>query len=57
MASFKLKKGLNINLNGAPEAKVVSVQEDKNVALVPDDFVGVTPKVVVKVGDAVKAGS
>ncbi len=57
MASFKLKKGLNINLAGAPEAKLVSVQDDKTVALVPDDFTGVTPKVVVKVGDAVKAGT
>ena len=57
MASFKLKKGLNINLAGAPEAKLVSVQEDKKFSLVPDDFVGITPKVLVKVGDSVSAGT
>lgn len=57
MASFKLKKGLNINLAGAPEAKLVSVQEDKTFSLVPDDFVGITPKVLVKVGDPVSAGT
>ena len=57
MASFKLKKGLNINLAGAPEAKLVSVQEDKTFSLVPDDFVGITPKVLVKVGDSVSAGT
>lgn len=57
MASFKLKKGLNINLTGAPEAKLVSVQDDPKFALVPDDFVGMTPKIVVKVGDAVSAGT
>lgn len=57
MASFKLKKGLNINLAGAPEAKLVSVQEDPKFSIVPDDFNGVTPKILVKVGDSVSAGT
>jgi len=57
MASFKLKKGLNINLAGAPEEKLVSVQEDPKFSIVPDDFNGVTPKITVKVGDSVSAGT
>ena len=53
---IKLKKGLNINLEGTPEEKFVSVKEAKKVTLVPDDFVMCTPKIVLKAGDAVHAG-
>ena len=53
---IKLKKGLNINIEGTPEEKFVSVKEAKKVCLVPDDIVMCTPKIVVKAGDAVKAG-
>ena len=53
---IKLKKGLNINLEGTPEQKLVSVKEATKVTLVPDDFVMCTPKIVAKAGDAVKAG-
>ena len=57
MASLiKLNKGLDINLAGAAEQKLVSVKAADNVTLVPDDFVGSTPKVAVKAGEAVKAG-
>lgn len=57
MASLiKLKKGLDINLEGVPEQKYASVKEADKVTIVPDDFVGSTPKIVAKVGDAVKAG-
>ncbi len=57
MANFiKLRKGLNINLKGkAAEAKM-PINTPGEFALVPDDFVGVTPKVVVREGDIVKAG-
>ncbi len=53
---IKLKKGLNINLEGTPEEKFVSVKQATKVTLVPDDFVMCTPKIVAKAGDAVKAG-
>ena len=57
MASLiKLNKGLDINLAAAAEQKLVSVKAADKVTLVPDDFVGSTPKVVVKAGEAVKAG-
>lgn len=57
MASvIKLKKGLDINLEGAAQQQWTSVREDAVFTLVPDDFVGVKPKVMVKPGDTVKAG-
>ncbi len=53
---IKLRKGLNINLKGAAKKEVISVNASGIYALVPDDFTGVTPKVVVKEGEKVKAG-
>ena len=53
---IKLRKGLDINLQGRAEAKRIQLKSNGQYALVPDDFEGVTPKVVVKAGDKVKAG-
>lgn len=52
----KISKGLNINLKGAPVAEFASVEPAKLYALMPADFTRVTPKVVVKPEDSVKAG-
>ena len=53
---IKLRKGLDINLVGrAMETKVKTGVCDE-YALVPDDFTGVVPKVVVREGDRVKVG-
>ena len=52
----KISKGLNINLKGAPVAEFTSVAPAKLYALMPVDFTRVTPKVVVKPEDKVKAG-
>ena len=52
----KISKGLNINLKGAPAAEFVSFEPAKLYALMPADFTRVTPKVVVKPEDEVKAG-
>ena len=52
----KISKGLDINLKGAPVKEMTAVKASKLYALMPSDFTGVTPKVVVKVEDAVKAG-
>lgn len=53
---IKLRKGLDINLKGrAKEVKTV-LKQSKTYALVPDNFEGVTPKVVVHVDDTVKVG-
>ena len=53
---IKLRKGLDINLQGKAEEKKIQLKSNGKFALVPDDFEGVTPKVVVKEGDKVKAG-
>ena len=52
----KISKGLDINLKGAPAAEFTQVAEAKQYALMPADFTRVTPKVVVKPEDKVKAG-
>ena len=53
---IKLHKGLDIHLQGKAEEKLIQLKSKNQYALVPDDFEGVTPKVVVKEGDKVKAG-
>lgn len=53
---IKLRKGLDINLKGKVAAEVMAVKEPGFYALCPDDFTGVTPKVVVKEQEYVMAG-
>lgn len=53
---IKLRKGLDVNLKGKASLEKFSVQPSDKYALVPDDFCGMKPKVVVKEGDKVKAG-
>ena len=53
---IKLRKGLDINLKGKAAEQKFPVKAAAQYALVPDDFVGMTPKVVVREGDHVKAG-
>ena len=56
MAIFKLHKGLDIRLNGVAATKKGKIQGGDTYGLVPDDFGGIMPKVVVREGDTVKAG-
>lgn len=53
---IKLSKGLDIHLQGKAEEKKIQLKSNGKYALMPDDFEGVTPKVIVKEGDKVKAG-
>ena len=53
---IKLRKGLDINLKGKAALETTSVKCPGEYALVPDDFTGVKPKVVVKEGDNVLVG-
>ncbi len=53
---IKLRKGLDINLKGKAATEITPVPLADEYALVPDDFVGLKPKVVVKEGDAVEVG-
>lgn len=54
---IKIKKGLNINLQGKAEKVFIKADVAKTYAVKPTDFSGVTPKLSVNVGDEVKAGS
>ncbi len=53
---FKIKKGLDIKILGESE-KIITDFHANNYALKPTDFIGVFPKMMVKEGDKVKAGS
>ena len=55
--AIKLKKGLDIPIEGAAEARIVEAPEAGRYALVPDDFHGIVPKVLVKPGDKVRVGT
>ena len=53
---IKLHEGLDINLKGRATEQKIQLKSNGKYALMPDDFEGVTPKVVVKEGDKVQAG-
>ena len=53
---IKLRKGLDVNLKGKPAQGFIEVKPTGVYALVPDDFTGMKPKVVVKEGESVKVG-
>ena len=55
---IRLKKGFDINLAGKAAPKVASAEQPETFAIKPTDFHGIyMPKVVVKEGDSVKAGT
>jgi len=54
---IKIKQGLDINLVGKAEKVVQQLPLSETFAVKPPDFAGLTPKLTVKVGDTVKAGS
>ncbi len=56
--TIKLKRGFDINLAGKPQDKIVDLKHPKTYALKPTDFIGISrPKLLIKEGDKVKAGS
>jgi len=54
--TIRIKKGLNINLIGEAK-KEISVVDAGRYAIKPTDFLGVFPRLLVKAGDIVKAGT
>jgi Na+-transporting NADH:ubiquinone oxidoreductase subunit A len=54
---IKLKKGLNIKLQGLPERVLPKCPSPLSYAIKPTDFHGLTPKMLLEVGSAVKAGT
>src|SRR5690606_16801549 len=55
--AIKITKGVDIKLVGAAENKVSSAQRSNVYAIKPDDFFGTIPKMMVKQGETVKAGT
>ncbi|OFX60249.1 MAG: NADH:ubiquinone reductase (Na(+)-transporting) subunit A [Bacteroidetes bacterium GWA2_30_7] len=55
--SITLNKGLNIRLDGEAEKIFIKTEISDKYAVKPTDFIGLTPKLLVKEGDEVKAGS
>ena len=55
--NIKLRKGLDIKLTGRAEARLEVAPMAKSYAVSPLDYENVTPKLLVKVGDKVEAGS
>lgn len=54
---IKIKKGLQIPLLGVSEETLKGRITSEFVRICPEDFHGITPKLAVKVGDTVKAGT
>ncbi len=57
MQQIILKRGLDLPMDGKAELALGSVNRPEVFKIVPDHFAGITPKLDVKVGDKVKAGS
>lgn len=53
----KIRKGVNIKLKGVADRLYADAASTSDVVIKPTDFPGLTPKLTVKIGDKVKAGS
>ncbi|MDY6801374.1 MAG: Na(+)-translocating NADH-quinone reductase subunit A [Bacteroidota bacterium] len=54
---IKIKKGLDIKLVGTAEKILKKAEQAETYAVKPTDFQGIRPKLLVKTGDKVKAGT
>ena len=54
--TIKIKKGLDIPLDGAAERRIVDARSIERYAVKPPDVVGFTPRLLVAEGDSVVAG-
>ena len=56
-ADIRISRGLDINLKGQAKKEVSQAVRSNTYAICPDDFHGVIPKVLAKLGTEVEAGS
>lgn len=54
---IKIKRGLNLKLIGEAAKSVVEMPVSETFAIKPTDFIGLTPKLLLKEGDTVLAGT
>ena len=55
--TIKISKGLDIKIDGKAVEKTVKIQPSGVIEIKPDHFHGITPKITVKEGEAIKAGT
>ena len=53
---IKIKKGLNIPINGKPAEEINDSKNSRSVAILGDDYIGMKPTMLVEEGDEVKLG-
>ncbi len=53
---FRVKRGLDVPVRGAPEQAIDEGKRVESVALLGRDYVGLRPAMQVEPGDAVKLG-
>ena len=53
--TIKLRRGLNLHLEGEAQKVVRQLPQPAEVAVRPTDFTGLTPKLLVREGDEVVA--
>ena len=53
---IRIKKGLNIPINGSPTEEIVDSIRSRSVAVLGNDYVGMKPTMLVEEGDRVKLG-
>lgn len=54
---IKIKRGLDIKIDGKAEEKTIKTPHAENIEINPDYFHGIIPKILVKAGDKVQAGT
>ena len=57
MPHIRINKGHDIQISGVPNNNITNIKAHDTLALLPSDFRGVKPKLLVKEGDNVKIGS
>ncbi len=57
MQNFKLKKGLDLPVKGAPSQEIGSGNQIQTAAVVAADYIGLKPRLLVQEGDVVAAGA
>ncbi len=55
--TIKINKGLDIKIDGKAIEKISKIQPSGVIEINPDHFHGIIPKMIVKEGDVIKAGS
>ena len=55
--TIKISKGLDIKIDGKAIEKISKIQPSRVIEIIPDHIHGITPKVTVKEGEAIKAGT